>query len=1031
VSQIRINKKFNKRKPTSQMKTSSSSRAGLRLRQIALAFVLGIFAAPAARAGLTMELDLVLLDNTYSFFPNLGTNTAAPAVPFGNYFVTSPGWPTNGASALYHCDATGFNQVGGGNTGFAVFDAPDFNSSFIQNITNGQWSIFVTNSAVTNVYHYTVTASIVSNSIPPVVVIYPPNNALNVTNQPTFLWQGGPTNYSDLVLYQGPNNTSVPVTQTSYSGFTAASGPEGFTAHYDLFSTTAVVSSVPTNSASSSLSSWVSTAHLQDVATSQFTVGNPVANFNADLNTTNLPWATMGDAAWFTETTNTYNGAPAAAQSGSVTGSQSSTLSVIVTGPGTLTFYWSSIANDPHGGFSCEFDVDGNYSNNITGDTIWYQDGPYAIGPGLHILSWTAYANGDTDPTQAGFLDQVSYVTASAPTLTVTDTPPSGLAPLAVQFTSPGVDSLGNTVTNWNWNFGDGGNSTAQNPLHTYTNAGSFFPSLTAYSTHGSSPLVVTGPGTITVTNLMLNVTATPPSGVAPLVVQFASPGVDSAGNTVTNWNWTFGDGGNSRAQNPSHVYTNIGSFSPSLTAYSTHGTSPLAVTGLGVINVYSNSFPAFHTLYTFSTNFGTGPNAGLVLSGNQLYGTTTHGGNNGNGTVFVVNTDGTSFTNLYNFALASGGDPGAGLILLGGTLYGTTYIGGSQSGGTVFAINTNGIGYTNIYSFTLLVPSTGTEPAAALVSAGNTLYGTSQYGGSVDHGAVFGVPTNGATITDLHSFSTPSGNPLVNTDGDNPLSRLLLSGGNLYGTAEGGGNFGSGTVFAVSTNSPFNFNALHYFTATDITTGTNTDGAFPFAGLVLSGSMLYGTAYAGGTSGNGTVFAVNTNGLGFTNLFSFPGGNGGSGPHGGLTLWGNTLYGTTSTGGTSNNGTLFAINIDGSGFTNLYSFTGCGDGANPQADLVLSGNTLYGTTAAGGSSGNGTVFSFTLPRPLLAIARSGTNVILTWSASASGYNLEFTTNLVSPTVWNTNSTAPVILSGLNTVTNPISASREFYRLSQ
>jgi len=617
------------------------------------------------------------------------------------------------------------------------------------------------------------------------------------------------------------------------------------------------------------------------------------------------------------------------------------------------------------------------------------------------------------------------------PTLTVTNSPSSGLAPLAVQFTSPNVDSLGNTVTNWNWNFGDGGNSRAQSPLYTYTNAGSFSPSLTAYSTHGSSPLVVIGPGTITATNLTLNVTATPSSGVAPLTVQFASSGVDSGGHTVTNWNWNFGDGGNSTAQNPSHVYAGIGAFSPSLVARSTYGTSPLTVTGLGVINVYSNTFPALHTLYTFSTNFGTGPNAGLVLSGNRLYGTTTHGGSGGVGTVFAVNTDGTSFTNLYNFALASGGDPGAGLVLLGSTLYGTTYVGGSQSGGTVFAINTNGLGYTNIYSFTLLVPSTGTEPVAALISAGNILYGTSQFGGSVDHGVVFGVTTNGATLTDLHSFSTPIGNSQTNYDGDNPLSRLLLAGSTLYGTAEGGGTYASGTVFAVSTNSPFNFNALHYFTATDITTGTNLDGAFPFAGLVLSGSMLYGTAYAGGTSGNGTVFAVNTNGLGFTNLYSFPGGNGGSGPKGGLTLWGNTLYGTTSAGGSSGNGTLFAINIDGSGVTNLYSFTGGGDGANPQADLVLSGNILYGTTASGGSSGNGTVFSFSLPRPLLAIARSGTNVILTWSASFSGYNLEFATNLVSPTVWNTNLTVPVILSGRNTVTNPISVPVKFYRLSQ
>ena len=53
---------------------------------------------------------------------------------------------------------------------------------------------------------------------------------------------------------------------------------------------------------------------------------------------------------------------------------------------------------------------------------------------------------------------------------------------------------------------------------------------------------------TITVTNNLLDVTVTPQSGVAPLTVQFASPGVDSSGNTVTNWNWNFGDGGTSTA---------------------------------------------------------------------------------------------------------------------------------------------------------------------------------------------------------------------------------------------------------------------------------------------------------------------------------------------------------------------------------------------------------------------------------------------------------------------------------------------------
>jgi N-acetylneuraminic acid mutarotase len=132
------------------------------------------------------------------------------------------------------------------------------------------------------------------------------------------------------------------------------------------------------------------------------------------LNTTGLAWNSSGDTTWLVETTNTYDGV-AAAQSGSVTNSQASTLTLTVTGPGTLTFYWSSIANDTNQAFYFEFDIDGVRQDSISGNTAWYQDGPFNIGPGQHTLTWTAYANGDTDPTQAAFLDQVSYSPPSIP----------------------------------------------------------------------------------------------------------------------------------------------------------------------------------------------------------------------------------------------------------------------------------------------------------------------------------------------------------------------------------------------------------------------------------------------------------------------------------------------------------------------------------------------------------------------------------------------------------------------------------------
>jgi len=101
---------------------------------------------------------------------------------------------------------------------------------------------------------------------------------------------------------------------------------------------------------------------------------------------------------------------------------------------------------------------------------------------------------------------------------------------------------------------------------------------------------------------------------------------------------------------------------------------------------------------------------------------------------------------------------------------------------------------------------------------------------------------------------------------------------------------------------------------------------------------------------------------------------------------------------------------------------------------LAASDNTLYGTTSSGGTIGSGTVFSFSL-LPHLAIVASGQNIILTWLTNYagldySGFTLQSTTNLLSP-VWSTNSSAPVVVNGVSTVTNPISGGQEFFRLSQ
>ncbi len=343
------------------------------------------------------------------------------------------------------------------------------------------------------------------------------------------------------------------------------------------------------------------------------------------------------------------------------------------------------------------------------------------------------------------------------------------------------------------------------------------------------------------------------------------------------------------------------------------------------------------------------------------------------------------TFTILHSFSGGNdGSSPAAPLILSGDVLYGTTVIGGIGAG-TVFAVKTDGTGFTNLHSFLGHNYNDGADPRAAVVLSSNTLFGTTQQGGSPgDVGTIFTLNTNGTGYAEPHIFSPLSSPNSLNTDGAYPTASLVLSSNTLYGTTSGGGTGGGGTVFAMNTNGT-GFTALHYFTRT-AGSGTNADGANPNAGVVLSDNTLYGTAQQGGDGGGGTVFAASliptavTNAYGepafsygFTNLHSFPATYGsmitnsdGTSPYAGLAIAGNTLYGTARQGGEWGNGTVFKLNTDGTGFTILHQFTALisngnapynSDGAFPEGGLVVSGNTLYGTARAGGERGKGTVF--------------------------------------------------------------------------
>jgi len=251
-----------------------------------------------------------------------------------------------------------------------------------------------------------------------------------------------------------------------------------------------------------------------------------------------------------------------------------------------------------------------------------------------------------------------------------------------------------------------------------------------------------------------------------------------------------------------------------------------------------------------------------------------------------------------------------------------------------------------------------------------------------------------------------------------------VLSGSILYGPTHYGGHSEGGTVFAINTNGS-GFTNLHNFA------GGPAESSTSLGGLVLSGNTLFGPSF----NGDGVVFAINTDGTGFTNLHSFAGADG-SRPYGILTLSGSTLYGTAYSGGSNGGGTVFAVNTDGTGFTNLHNFPAApGEGVNPSGGVALSGNTLYGTTFLGGSGGMGTIFSLSFT-PQLSIAASGTNVILSWPTNVAGfdytgYTLQCATNLNPPAIWSAVSPPPVVVNGQLTVTNVITGTQMFYRLSE
>jgi len=201
---------------------------------------------------------------------------------------------------------------------------------------------------------------------------------------------------------------------------------------------------------------------------------------------------------------------------------------------------------------------DGNTSTDQNPTHQYSSNGQYTVS----LTITDIYSNQDTET-------KINYIiVANDPGASFVADDTSVIINQAVHFTDQSTSS--GTISSWQWDFGDGNTSTAQNPTHQYSSNGQYTVSLTITDEFGSDIMIRNN--YITVANLpVANFTANDTSAIINQSIIFTDQSTSSG--TISSWQWDFGDGNTSTAQNPSHYYTANGTYTVSLTVTDEFGT--------------------------------------------------------------------------------------------------------------------------------------------------------------------------------------------------------------------------------------------------------------------------------------------------------------------------------------------------------------------------------------------------------------------------------------------------------------------------